>query len=179
MVDFICKAIQGQRSPGSWCLFSKGCRSVWAPYMRRDLCKLHATVAEYLTYLATYKRTLHFAALQECLIKEVCCPGQEAEGKEGEWEWGVWRGKEGIRVPLFPLNTDQWSENLFLCAFLRIPNSQHSPLGRGVLWRVGWGVAEGSGPSLELNGQTVKIQILMGPLTLRDTETLGLSRLDT
>lgn len=173
MVDFICKAIQVQRSPGSWCLFSNCDRdavvfghSIWGGICASCMRLWQNT---WHTWQLTKGRGRNAWSKKSVVLTR----------KEGEWEWGTWRGKEGIRVPLCPLNTDQWSENLLLCAFLRIPNSQHSALGRGVFWRVGVRGYWGEWTKTWTQWETVKIQILMGPLPLRDTETLGLSRLDT
>lgn len=42
----------------------------------------------------------------------------------------------------------------------------------------GWGGWDNWTPSLEHDGETFKIQILAGHVTLRDTEAVGLSRMD-
>lgn len=93
----------------------QGCFSICVPSMRRELCKLYVTTTEGLTS-ATSNPQSYFASLQQCLNKGACCHGQDGidkvRGGKKEGRREDWRGKWGIKVWLFPSNTDQWSENL-------------------------------------------------------------------
>lgn len=165
MVDLISEATRGQKAPGVL---------VYAlqPWQGALVSVYHLWGGNCVSFMLPRQRAWHKQP-QTCSLTLLHCRnawikesvvmakgigkvrgGKKEGGGEGR------RGKWGLKVWLFPSNTDQWSENLLA--------SHHKDYGG--TWDVRLGTRG--------RRQTLKIQTPAGHLTLRDTEALGLSRLD-